>query len=216
VFIGVLGSVVLQARLRTIPFHTAQSRQSLPWRQALGQVRHVLVPLLGLTGARSLAMSALASYLPTYLSETGTSFWLAGASLTVYQAAASRGVLVGGSLSDRLGRRIVMLASMLLTPLLLFAFLALEGAAQYLMLFAIGFVVVAYDPTALAIIQERAVQNRALASSAYLSLSFLIRSLAVVVVGALGDWVGLRWAYAIGAAIFLLGTPLVWLLPREH
>ena len=212
VFIGVLGSLVLRSQLRTIHYHTAQS---LPWRQALSQVKQVLVPLLGLAGARSLAMSALASYLPTYLSETGMSFWLAGASLTVYQAAASIGVLVGGSLSDHLGRRIVMLASMLLTPLLLLAFLAFEGVAQYLTLFAIGFVVVAYDPAAMAIIQERSIQNRALASSAYLSLSFLIRSFAVIVVGALGDWVGLRWAYAIGASTFLLGTPLLWLLPRE-
>ncbi len=216
VFIGVLGSLVLRSQLRAIPYHSARSGQSLPWRQALSQVRQVLVPLLGLAGTRSLAMSALASYLPTYLSEAGTSFWLAGASLTVYQAAASMGVLVGGSLSDHLGRRVVMLASMLLTPLLLVAFLALDGVAQYLTLFAIGFVVVAYDPAAMAVIQERAVQNRALASSAYLSLSFLIRSLAVVVVGALGDWVGLRWAYAIGAALFLLGTPLLWLLPMEH
>ncbi len=216
VFIGVLGSLVLRSQLGSIPYHTAQTEQSLPWHQALSQVRQVLVPLLGLAGARSLAMSALSSYLPTYLSETGTSFWLAGASLTVYQAAASIGVLVGGSLSDRLGRRIVMLASMLFTPLLLFAFLNLQGGAQYLTLFAVGFVIVAYDPAAMAIIQERAVQNRALASSAYLSLSFLIRSLAVVVVGALSDWVGLRWAYFIGASIFLAGTPLLWLLPREH
>jgi FSR family fosmidomycin resistance protein-like MFS transporter len=213
VFIGVLGSLVLRSQLSTVHYRTAQS---LPWRQALSQVKQVLVPLLGLAGARSLAMSALASYLPTYLSETGTGFWLAGVSLTVYQAAASIGVLVGGSLSDYLGRRLVMLASMLLTPLLLLAFLAVDGVAQYLTLFAIGFVIVAYDPAAMAIIQERSIQNRALASSAYLSLSFLIRSFAVVVVGALGDWVGLRWAYVIGASIFLLGTPLLWLLPREH
>ncbi len=215
-FIGVLGSLVLRSQSKTIPHHTGRTGQSLPWRQALSHVKQVLVPLLGLAGARSLAMSALSSYLPIYLSEAGASFWLAGASLTVYQAAASIGVLVGGSLSDHLGRRIVMLASMLLTPLLLFMFLAVQGVAQYLILFAIGFVIVAYDPAAMAIIQERAVQNRALASSAYLSLSFLIRSLAVVVVGALGDQVGLYWAYVIGALIFLVGTPLLWLLPREH
>ena len=172
-----------------------------------------MAPLLGLVVTRSLAMSALASYLPTYLSAEGTSFWLSGASLTVYQGAASLGVLVGGSLSDRVGRRMVMVGSTLLTPLALFAFLGLNGIARLLTLIAVGFVVVTFDPAAMADIQESATQNRALASSIYLSLSFFIRSVAVVVVGALADWIGLRWAFVVSAVVFLLGTPLALLLP---
>ena len=214
--IGMLGSLLLFFRLGDTRQRATQSAQSLPWRQALKQMRHILLPLLGLVVTRSFAMSAMASYLPTYLSEAGASFWIAGASLTVYQGAAACGVLVGGSLSDRVGRRAVMLGSMLLTPLFLFAFLALDGAAQLLTLLAIGFVVVTYDPVAMAAIQESSAQNRALASSVYLSLAFLIRSLAVVAVGALGDWMGLQWAFTISTCIFLLGAPLVFLLPASR
>lgn len=94
--IGVLGSLLLLFRFRDIPNRPVQSAQSLPWRQALSQMRHMLLLLLGLVVARSVALSAVNSYLPTFLSERGTRFWLAGASLTVYQAAASGGVVIGG------------------------------------------------------------------------------------------------------------------------
>jgi FSR family fosmidomycin resistance protein-like MFS transporter len=213
--IGLAGSLLLHLRLREIPHAVSPSSQLLSWRQALVRMRHVLIPLLGLAAVRSLAMSALSSYLPTYLNEAGTSFWLAGVSLTIYQTAAAAGVLVGGSLSDRLGRRIVMAGSMVVTPLFLLIFLRLGGAARFATLLAVGFAAMAYDPVSMAIVQENAAQNRALVSSVYLSLAFLLRSVAVVLVGAIGDWLGLRWAFAIGAGIFLLGTPLIWALPAD-
>jgi FSR family fosmidomycin resistance protein-like MFS transporter len=214
--IGMLGSLLLFFRVRDIPHKPVQSAQSLPWRQALRQMRHILLPLLGVVVTRAFALSALNSYLPTFLSETGASFWLAGASLTVYQAAGSGGVLVGGALSDRLGRRVVMLGSTLLTPLLLLVFLKLNGASQLLALVASGFVVASFDPVALALVQESSTQNRALASSVYLSLMFLIRSVATVAVGVLADQSGLYWAFAASAVIVLLGTPLLFLLPAKQ
>jgi FSR family fosmidomycin resistance protein-like MFS transporter len=215
VIIGVLGSLLLLLRLKDVRHGAVQSAHSLPWRQALSEMRHVMLPLLALVVARSFAMSALGDYLPTFLSEAGASFWLAGASLTVYQAAASGGVLVGGSLSDRLGRRAVMLVSTLLTPLLLFLFLTREGGAQLVTLLAIGFVVMTFDPVAMAVVQEGSVQNRALASSVYLAVAFLIRSAATVAVGALADWFGLYRAFQASAIIFLVGTPLLLLLPAK-
>jgi FSR family fosmidomycin resistance protein-like MFS transporter len=210
---GMLGTVALFLRLRDIPQRGVQSAHSLPWRQALSQLHRVLLPLLGVAATRAFAQSALGSYLPTFLSERGASLWLAGASLTVYQAAGSVGVLVGGYLSDRLGRRAIMLGSTSLTPLLLLVFLRLDGAGQFLILLALGFVAVAFDPVAMALVQESGAQNPALATSLYLALMFLMRSLATVAVGALADRVGLHRAFSASAAIFLLGTPLLFLLP---
>ncbi len=213
---GMLGSVGLFLRLRDIPQRTVQSAHGLPWRQALSQLHRVLLPLLGVSATRAFAQAALGSYLPTFLSERGASLWLAGASLTVYQAAGSAGVLVGGSLSDRLGRRAIMLGSTSLTPLLLLVFLRLDGAGQFLILLALGFVAVAFDPVAMALVQESGAQNPALATSLYLALMFLMRSLATVALGALADQVGLHRAFAASAAIFLLGTPLLFLLPGRR
>ena len=45
-------------------------------------------------------------------------------------------------------------------------------------------------------------------------MSFMVRSLAVVVLGLGGDLFSLRLAFAGSALLMLLGVPLVFLLPR--
>ena len=212
---GLIGALMLALVLKEPRGSSVQVARALPWRAAWQQMKQVLAPLLALATLRSLALSALGSYLPTLLIESGSRYWIAGFSQTIYQAAASVGVLVGGSLSDRLGRRMVLLSSMLLTPALLFAFLKLGGGPQLVTLLGIGLVVITFDPVAMAIIQESSTQNRALANSLYLSLTFFIRAVATLAVGALSDWLSLPAAFAIGAAVFLLGTPLVFLLPNR-
>jgi FSR family fosmidomycin resistance protein-like MFS transporter len=214
--IGVLASVLLFFRVRQLPQSSARQREGLPWRDALTQLRPVMVPLIGMSITRALALSAISGYLPTLLTESGATLLLAGASLTVFQGAASVGVVIGGSLSDRLDRRPVMVASNALTPLLLAAFLVAGGTGQLLALVLMGFISVMYNPAALAVIQETATQNRALATSVYLALMFLIRSIATVAVGALADHAGMRTAFALSAGVFFLGVPLALLLPRTE
>jgi len=213
--LGLAASVYMAVRLRTVPHRDMGISRPLPWYLALSQVRSVMLPLTYLTAARSLAFSALSSYLPMLLSESGAGLWLGGASLTVYQAAGSLGVLLGGSLSDRVGRREIILGSMILSPLFLFAALALNGVGQLLALAAVSLVGFTFTPVALAIVQESSIQNRALATSVYLSLSFLLQALATALVGALGDWIGLASAFRIGAVTLLLGSPLTFLLPKS-
>ena len=45
-------------------------------------------------------------------------------------------------------------------------------------------------------------------------MSFMVRSVAVVVLGLVGDLFGLRLAFAGSAVLMLLGVPLVFLLPQ--
>ena len=128
------------------------------------------------------------------------------------------GALLGGSISDRLGRRLVLLASLLLTPVAMGAFLLAAGWSRFPLLLLLGFTALAITPVIMALVQESFPDNRALANGIYMSLSFLIRSGAVVVVGAMGDLWGMRLAFGVCAAIPLLGLPFLLLLPaqRQH
>jgi len=67
---------------------------------------------------------------------------------------------------------------------------------------------------AMALVQESFPQNRALANGLYLAMAFVLRSLIVVLLGAIGDLFGLRQAFTISAIVPLLGLPLVFLLPQ--
>lgn len=213
---GLLASLLLALRLRGVPVRPSSAPGSLPWRQALRGMRPLMVPLAGIVLARSFMAAALTTYLPTFLSSEGAGLWSAGASLSLLEAAGVAGALLGGTLSDRLGRRWVLFISLLATPLLMFAFLGLKGWARLPLLVPLGLTALCTGPVIIALVLESFPNNRALANGTYMGLSFLIRTGAVVAFGALGDAFGLRPAYTASAIIPLLGLPLLLLLPERR
>ncbi len=212
--VGMIGSLILFAALRKVPVHRPSLAKPEPWTVALGAMTPVMLPIMAIIGARSLAAAAVGAYLPTLLTGEGMDLWRAGASLSLLQASGAVGVLIAGSLSDIIGRRRVLVASIVITSACLFLFLNAQGWLRPVALILLGLGMVAIDPVALAVVQESYPANRALASSTYMAMTFVIRSFAVVVNGAVGDHYGLRAAFGMGAVVILLGLPLVRLLPR--
>jgi FSR family fosmidomycin resistance protein-like MFS transporter len=213
---GLLASTIFYTRLKDVPTQPPNAGQGLPWRQALRSMGPLLLPLAGIILARLFLLRSLTTFLPTFLSEEGADLWFAGASLSLLEAGGVVGALLGGAMSDRLGRRLVLFVSMLTTPLLMFAFLTLDGWLQFPLLLVIGFVALSVTPVIMALVQESFPENRALANGVYMSLSFILGSAVVVVLGAMGDLFGLRLAFTASAVIMLLGLPLILLLPRKR
>jgi len=212
---GLLASAALYVRLKDVSGRPPNADQGLPWRQALQSMGPLLIPLVGIIVVRSFMVSALTTYLPIFLSEEGANLWVAGVSLTVLEAAGMVGALLGGAMSDRLGRRRILLISMLATPLFMFVFLAIKGWARFPLLLVLGFTALSVAPVIMALVQESFPENRALANGVYMALSFVLRSGVIVVMGAMGDLLGLRLTFTASAVIPLLGLPLLFLLPRN-
>ncbi len=211
---GLLASLLLYLLLKEVPAPAPAPREAISFRQGLQVLRPLLVPLVGITSARVFMLAALTTYLPIFLTEEGMDLWFAGLSLTVLEAAGVVGALAGGTLSDHLGRRLVLFLAMLTTPLFMFAFLGLSGWLRFPLLIVLGFTSLSVAPVIMAAVQESCPQNRAMANGLYMALSFGIRAIAVVALGAAGDIFGLRLAFAGSAAIPLLGLPFVFLLPQ--
>jgi FSR family fosmidomycin resistance protein-like MFS transporter len=174
-----------------------------------------MVPLAGILVMRSFMASALTTYLPTFLSEEGANLVFAGASLSLLEGAGVVGALLGGSLSDRLGRRLILLISMVVTPLLTFIFLNISGWAQITILPFMGIALLSTTPVIMAMVQESYPDNRALANGVFMAMSFIIRAVVIVILGGLGDLFGLRQGFVISSVLMLIGIPLIWLLPRS-
>jgi FSR family fosmidomycin resistance protein-like MFS transporter len=213
---GLLASAFLYLLLKDVPAGPPEVSQAASFRQGLQVMRPLLPPLAGIVTVRVFMLASLTTYLPIFLTEEGADLMFAGISLSVLQAAGVVGAMTGGWISDRLGRRLVLFISILTTAFFMFVFLAVSGWARFPTLLVLGFTSLSTIPVLMAMVQESCPENRALANGIYMALSFVIRSGAVVVLGMVGDLLGLRTAFTVSAVIALLGLPLIPLLPGRQ
>ena len=212
---GFVASFLLYIRLKDVHATSPHDHKRLPWQSAIKRMKFFLIPLIGLITVRAFMFASLTIFLPTFLTEKGFSLWFAGASLAVVQAAGVVGALLGGSMSDFLGRRFILSLSVMITPILMWIFLGTEGWVQFPILLLLGLLLISTTPVIMAVVQENFPENRALANGVYMCLSFLIRSGIVVLVGGLGDLFGLHTAFLISAFVMILGLPFIFLLPKD-
>jgi FSR family fosmidomycin resistance protein-like MFS transporter len=210
---GWVTSLILFFKLRDIPGRDPNAKLGLPVRDALRAMRAFMLPLAGILFSRAFMSASITTYLPTYLNSEGADLWIAGASLSILEAAGVVGVLVGGSISDRVGRRIILLISMIATPLLAVVFLLASGVQQIVVLPFLGFFALSTTPVMMAWVQESYPENRALANGIFMAMAFVIRAVAIVILGRVGDIYGLGLGILISAVIMAAGIPLVFLLP---
>ena len=211
---GVLTSVFLYFQLRNLNGRAFVHAAAPPWREALKSMRPVLLPVSAVLLLRAFAFVSVTTFLPTFLTEQGADLMMAGVSLSVMQAAGVAGAFLGGSLSDRLGRRPVLIAGMTLSAITLFAFTSLEGWVLFPLLLALGFCLLSITPIIMAIVQESFPDSRALANGVYMAVNFVSSSIVAVLIGAIGDLSSLRTAYYVSAALALASLPFILSLPR--
>ena len=131
------------------------------------------------------------------------------------EAAGVLGALLGGTLSDRLGRRNVIVVMTLAASLAALVFPGAQGWMRVPVLLLIGFSLLSTTPVLMAVVLERAVNNRALANGIFMAINFVIISVGVVAAGALADWLGLYTTFTIAAITMLGGLPFALMLPRR-
>ncbi|HZW04879.1 MAG TPA: MFS transporter [Anaerolineaceae bacterium] len=213
---GVATSTVLFVLLRNVPARAPNARPTLPLRQALERMRPILPFLTGVIVLRAFLVTGISTYLPIFMTEEGANLWFAGASLSLMEGAGVAGALLGGSISDRTGRRPVLVTSLLTAPLCLFLLLGARGFVQIPVLLLLGFFMLSTAPVIMAIVQESVPENRALANGIYMAISFVSMSVAALAVGALADHFGMRTAFAVSAALSLGSIPFVFGLTRKR
>jgi FSR family fosmidomycin resistance protein-like MFS transporter len=212
---GIATSLILYVRLRDVALQPGGEGPRPPWRAAVRGMRTVMVLLAALVALRSMMMMAATVFLPVFLTGEGTNPWLAGAALSIVEAAGVVGAFSGGWISDRIGRKAVLVFGHVAAPAFLLLFLEASGWLRIALLPLIGVTLLTIPPVLLAFVQESFPATRALANGVFLSLNFAIRSLAAVGYGAVGDAVGLNGAIVIAAVAMLGGLPVIWLLFRS-
>jgi FSR family fosmidomycin resistance protein-like MFS transporter len=210
--VAIATSLFLFVRLRDVPLRTRDGGEQVPWRTAVRAMQGLMLVLGALVALRSLMVMATTLFLPLYLTDNATSLWVAGVALSIVEAAGIAGAFAGGWISDHVGRRAVLIFGQVTAPFALLAFLASDGWLRIGTLPLIGFSLLAVPPVLMAVVQESFPQSRALANGVYLSMNFLIRSIAAIAYGAFGDTFGLTTSMYIAAAAMFIGLPLIWMI----
>jgi len=214
--LGILASLILYFRLKNVStVRPAQSEASLPVRQALAQMKGLMLPIVAILFTTGFLNANIVNYLPTFMSGEGMAFALAGASLSVVELAGTLGVLWMGLVSDRLGQRAIALWGTVASAIFSLGFLLAHGWLQMILLMGIGLTAFIANPAYLAMIQARFTSNRSLANGVYMSSSFVLRSIVVVIVGMLADRFGMRAVFTGSALAALLSAPIILLLPKR-
>lgn len=213
--VGIAASGLLFLRFRRVDlaFHNRGSKTSL--MTTFGNMRHILLPLTIILLARSFMHGCLTAFLPTYIQNQSGTLWMGGIALTLFEAAGVAGVLTAGSLSDYLGRRRMLLYSLVGAPLSVLLFVISGDWIRLLALLFTGFTLLSTTPVMLALVQEHAGDSPATANGMFMMISFLARSSVVVLIGLLADYYGLETAYLFSAAAGLVGIPFILMLPQK-
>lgn len=213
---GLIFSFLLYQRLRrsgTIEFrHTPGDV-----RAALRHGRRGLVALSAAIAFRAIANGSLVTFLPTLAVLNGAGIAYAGGALAAYEIGGTLGAFMGGTWSDRLGRRTVLAIGLVVgLPVLVGALLIDTGPLQLVVLAVAGFFILSGGPVHLVTIQEQLPENRSLATGISYFMTTGGAIAAMLGVGALGDVVGLRSALIAAAAIASVALPAILLLPGRR
>jgi FSR family fosmidomycin resistance protein-like MFS transporter len=214
--LGMLASFILYFRLRNVSTERpARATAGLSAWQALMQMRGLVLPIMAITFITGFLIANIVTYLPTFMSREGAAFALAGISLSLVELGGTLGVFLMGLVSDRLGQRNIALWGTLVSVIFSLGFLFLHGWVQMLMLIGVGFSAFIANPAFLAMIQTRFTENRSLANGVYMSSSFILRSIAVVIVGMLADRFGMRPVFLGSTLAALAAVPIILVLPKK-
>ena len=190
---GVPGAVImvfLAAILWQWP--TARPARAGTVRRALRAKRRTLVLLWVYVVVRSIISISFITFLPLVLRERGLSLVLGGTAVFLFGGIGAAGGFTGGILAEWLGRRAVLLLSLLLSAPLMALYLLAPLGWGFLLLPVAGVLLYTSAPVTVTMAQESLPQHASLASSIVMGLAWGIGGLMLTAVGATADVIGLR------------------------
>ena len=213
---GIAVSVVLVLRLVGRP--ALQLRHPTgSMRRALADARRAFVLLAGATGFATVASVGLAVFIPTYLTEAGAGIVLAGAAVTTFEIGGAVGAFLGGTLSDRIGRRAMLALGIVVgAPLLMLALSLPPGVPMLVVLALAGVAILSAGPVQLVLMQELLPDNRGAAVGLSIFVTTVASAVGTMAIGALGQAIGLQQALMLAAAVGLVSLPFIALLPETR
>ncbi|MEA3330813.1 MAG: MFS transporter [Campylobacterota bacterium] len=211
--LGLLASVILYIKLKDFDINrpVKKPKEKGDTTKLLKKYFPFFLVLGGFIVFQSGIKSALTLYLPVYLIMKGESLWYAGIALSVLQFFGVLGTFLSGNLSDKIGRKNMLVISSVGSAVSMGLFIYFESI--YL-LSIVGLFLFASGPVLMATVQDTDSHMPTFMNSMYMSINFGISSVIVFGVGVLGDSYGLELTYIICNVLAIGCIPVAFLLTK--
>jgi FSR family fosmidomycin resistance protein-like MFS transporter len=172
--------------------------------------------LLAVIAMRNVGWFALVTFVPLYEVSLGHSESHGNRLLSLMLLSGGIGTLAAGPLADRVGRRPVLLGSLVLTGPLILAYLVVGGIAGAVALALVGACVIGTFGVTMVMGQEYLPRRIGMASGLTVGFAIGIGGVGAVLVGALADQIDLDSALYVAAAMPVAALALAVFLPSTR
>ena len=205
---GILASVVLFYKFRDInPPSTNEKRISKKLFYALKEFQSLLFTIMGILFFTSIIKGTITTFLTVYLTNEGESLWFAGIALSIFQFAGAGGTFFSGTISDRIGRRKVLIFAASINPILLLLFVYTSGLFSFFILLLLGFFLFAFTPVLLALVNESKSEFPTFLNGIFMTINFLTSAVTITLIGLSADYFSLETTYIASSIIGLATIP---------
>ncbi len=209
--------VVTAVLLASMTYLSGFAPEPTTTRPAAGEDRPgALALLLGVIALRSAGWFGLLTFVPLWAVSIGHSKAYGNNLLALMLFAGGVGTLAAGPLADRIGRRPVLMATLIATPPLVIIFVAVGGWVGAVALALVGVCVVSTFGVTGVMSQEYLPSRIGLASGISIGFSIGLGGIAALALGAVADNIDLRTAMYACAAVPALAIVLGLMLPSSR
>jgi FSR family fosmidomycin resistance protein-like MFS transporter len=211
-------SFLMWIQIRKISIHRKKESKGKPAKIKLLLKQHgrLFIMITGFMLFTSLMKSALSVFLPTFKNEQGASLWIGGINLAIYQFAGALGTFGSGTLSDKFGRRRILLIAAIANPILMAAFVFFQDSvASTGLLVLIGASLLSYGSVLLAMVQEIKTDRPAFLNGIYMTINFFVSSIGAMFIGFFSDLFSMTETFYLAAFLALLAVPFIFFLPKN-
>ena len=177
--------------------------------------KRLLGLLATITALRSITIQVGVTFLPLYLVAKGESLLVATGVASTWLGVGVLGQITGGHLSDRIGRRPVIVFSLFVGAAIFYGFLMTTGLISIILLALSGGVLFASWSVIVTMASEAAPDNVGAVSGFMLGFSIGVGGLAALGFGGTADMLGLQTAFYIFGAFAIGGGVLSLFLPKD-
>ena len=175
-----------------------------------------IAAVVGVMMSRSWTVYVFQSFTPTWYRELGYGPGFYGPLVTTLVLSSAVGTVGCGALADRLGRRTVIIGTLLLSIPAILLYTLFPGPWGFLTGIAIGFLAASTAPLMLLMAQQLMASRAGLASGLVMGLGFVTGAIGVPINGAIGDAIGLQKSLMTHVILVVVTIGIAWLLPTER